>query len=107
MGDSWLQTMEKLLSKLFLKITWCRVSKGISIYSNYYYHYKVKAGGKFKQELLPGFNYFICVEWENLKLNGNTTVDKYQTAFSMKLVITLMVKILLPKKLKPMNQNLY
>ena len=47
-----------------------------------YYHYKVKAGGKFKQELLPGFNYFLYVlNGKNLKLNGNTTVDKYQTAF--------------------------
>ena len=25
-----------------------------------YYYYKVKAGGEFKQELQPGFNYFVC-----------------------------------------------
>ena len=57
--------------------------KGISIYPINYYHYKVKAGGKFKQELLPGFNYFLYVlNGKNLKLNGNTTVDKYQTFFN-------------------------
>lgn len=47
-----------------------------------YYHYKVKAGGKFKQELLPGFNYFLYVlNGKNLKLNGNKIVDQYQTVF--------------------------
>ncbi|RCK60900.1 Pirin [Candida viswanathii] len=47
-----------------------------------YYYYKVKAGGKFKQELQPGFNYFLYVlNGHDLKLNGDTSVDQYQNAF--------------------------
>lgn len=47
-----------------------------------YYYYKVKAGGKFKQELQTGFNYWLYVlKGKNLVLNGDTKVGQYQNAF--------------------------
>lgn len=47
-----------------------------------YYYYKVKAGGEFKQELQPGFNYFLYVlNGRNLVLNEDTKVDRYQNVF--------------------------
>ena len=47
-----------------------------------YYYYKVKAGGKFKQELQPEFNYFLYVlNGNDLYLNGEKKIDQYQNVF--------------------------
>lgn len=47
-----------------------------------YYQYKVKAGGEFKQELQPGFNYFLyTIKGNTLILNEDTKVDQFQNVF--------------------------
>ncbi|EMG47837.1 Pirin-like-family protein, putative [Candida maltosa Xu316] len=47
-----------------------------------YYHYKVKAGGEFKQELESGFNYFLNVfKGNNLELNETIEISQNQNVF--------------------------
>ncbi|RCK56188.1 Pirin [Candida viswanathii] len=47
-----------------------------------YFHYKVKAGGEFKQELRPDFNYFLYVIRGNgLELNGDAKIEATQNAY--------------------------
>lgn len=48
----------------------------------HYYHYTVRAGGKFEQELDPGFNYFIYVlRGDKLLINEESIVGQFKTAF--------------------------
>lgn len=56
----------------------------------HYYHYTVRAGGKFEQELDPGFNYFIYVlRGDKLLINEESKVGQFKTAFLMKKEISL------------------
>ena len=73
-----------------------------------YYYYKVKAGGEFKQELQPGFNYFLYVlNGRNLVLNEDTKVDRYQNVFSATKVISSLVRMLLQKIITKPKYNSY
>ncbi|RLV96265.1 Pirin [Spathaspora sp. JA1] len=48
----------------------------------HYYYYRVKAGGEFKQELEPGFNYFLYVlNGKDLILNNDTKINQYENVF--------------------------
>lgn len=47
-----------------------------------YFHYKIKPGGQFKQELRSDFNYFLYViRGTTLELNDNTTAEQYQNVY--------------------------
>lgn len=47
-----------------------------------YFHFKVKSGGQFKQDLKPDFNYFLYVIRGNtLELNGDTKIEQFQNAY--------------------------
>ncbi|KAI3407039.1 PRN1 [Candida oxycetoniae] len=47
-----------------------------------YYYYTLKAGGEFKQELTPGFNYFLYVlKGNTLVLNDDQKINQYQNVF--------------------------
>lgn len=48
----------------------------------HYFHYIMKPGATFKQELETGFNYFLYIfKGNNLVLNGDTTTKQYQSVF--------------------------
>lgn len=47
-----------------------------------YFHYKIKSGGQFRQEMRPDFNYFLyIIRGNTLELNGEIKIEEFQNAY--------------------------